>query len=179
MSTKISWQVEIKGASELIKDFEKLDSALFKDREFANTIWNAVFKKISSFIQKRFEEGKTSWTPLNKRYLKWKVSAARRGVQVPVGSFGKRVCKLTAIGRLTDTMYPSATKRGKDANIFEIKDSSNFAGGSFRYAIDGNKLPHAIYFDKKRPFFWITSEEAEEVFQIIEGKVLNKIDSIW
>ena len=68
----------------------------------------------------------------------------------------------------------------ENSNKFlEIKDSSNFAGGSFRYAIDGNKLPHAIYFDKKRPFFWITSEEAEEVFQVIEGKVLNKIDSIW
>jgi len=179
MSTKISWQVDIKGASELIKDFEKLDSALFKDREFANTIWNAVFKKISSFIQKRFEEGKTSWKPLTRQYLKWKVSAARRGVQIPVGSFGKRVCKLTAIGRLTDTMYPSATERGKDANIFEIKDSPNFAGGFFRYAIDGNKLPHAIYFDKKRPFFFITPEEAEAVFGIMESKVLNKIDSIW
>src|SRR4030067_1004317 len=145
MPTKISWQVDIKGATELIKDFEKLDSALFKDREFANSIWNAVFKKISSFVQKRFEEGKTSWTPLNKRYLKWKVSAARRGVQVPVGTFGKRVCKLTAIGRLTDTMYPSAIER-RYANIFETTSVPN--GMQMRYAIDGNKLPYAKYFDK-------------------------------
>ena len=178
MSTKISWQVEIKGASELIKDFEKLDSALFKDREFANSIWNAVFKKISSFVQKRFEEGKTSWTPLNKRYLKWKVSAARRGVQVPVGTFGKRVCKLTAIGRLTDTMYPSATEK-RFANIFEIGNSQGFNGGSFRYAIDGNKMPYAKYFDNKREFFYITDTEAEEVFKTIENKISRKIISIW
>jgi len=137
--SRIEWKVETSGFFEAIRDFEALDKSLFQDKGFATSIWNDVFKKISSFVQKRFEEGK----------------------------------------RLTDTMYPSATERGKDANIFEIKDSPNFAGGSFRYAIDGNKLPHAIYFDKKRPFFWITSEEAEEVFGVMESKVLNKIDSIW
>jgi len=178
MSTKISWQVDIKGVTELIKDFEHLDSALFKDREFANSIWNAVFRKISSFIQKRFEEGKTSWTPLTRKYLKWKVSAARRGVQIPVGSFGKRVCKLSAIGRLTDTMYPSATEK-RFANIFEIGNSQGFNGGSFRYAIDGNKLPYAKYFDNKREFFYITDTEAEEVFKTIENKISRKIISIW
>ena len=178
MSTKISWQVDIKGASELIKTFENVDKSIFNDREFANTIWNAVFKKISSFIQKRFEEGKSSWKPLDKKYLKWKVSAARRGVQVPVGSFGKRVCKLTAIGRLTDTMYPSATEK-RFANIFEIGNSQGFNGGSFRYAIDGNKMPYAKYFDNKREFFYITDTEAEEVFKTIENKISRKIISIW
>jgi len=177
--SRIEWKVETSGFFEAIRDFEALDKSLFQDKGFATSIWNDVFNKISSFVQKRFEEGKTSWKPLTRKYLKWKVSSARRGVQIPVGSFGKRVCKLTAIGRLTDTMYPSATERGKDANIFEIKDSPNFAGGFFRYAIDGNKLPYSIYFDKQRPFFFITSEEAEEVFKVIESKVLNKIDSIW
>ena len=177
--SRIEWKVETSGFFEAIRDFEALDKSLFQDKGFATSIWNDVFKKISSFVQKRFEEGKTSWKPLTRKYLKWKVSAARRGVQIPVGSFGRRVCKLTAIGRLTNTMYPSATERGKDANIFEIKDSSNFAGGFFRYAIDGNKLPHAVYFDKRRPFFFITSEEASEVFGVMESKVLNKIDSIW
>jgi len=177
--SRIEWKIEINGADSIIRDFEALDKSLFQDKGFAISIWNDVFKKISSFVEKRFEEGKTSWKPLTRKYLKWKVSSARRGVQIPVGSFGRRVVKLTEIGKLTNTMYPSATGRGKDANIFEIKDSPNFAGGFFRYAIDGNKLPHAIYFDKKRPFFWITSEEAEEVFGVMESKVLNKIDSIW
>ena len=177
--SRIEWRVETSGFFEAIRDFEALDKSLFQDKGFATSIWNDVFKKISSFVQKRFEEGKASWKPLTRKYLKWKVSSARRGVQVPVGTFGRRVCKLTEIGKLTNTMYPSATERGKDANIFEIKDSPNFAGGFFRYAIDGSKLPYAIYFDKKREFFWITSEEAEEVFLTIEKKVLSKIDSIW
>ena len=180
MAIQIEWKVEISPGQidSLIKDFQNIDKSIFNDREFTNSVWNAVFKKISKFIQKRFEEGKTSWKPLTKKYLKWKVSAARRGVQVPVGSFGKRVCKLTAMGRLTDTLYPSATEK-RFANIFEIKDSPNFNGGSFRYAINGNKLPYAIFFDKKREFFYITDEEANEVFKTMENKIDRKIISIW
>lgn len=176
MSVKIQWDIEVSPSiHSIIRDFENLDSAI-SNEIVSDTLWNTVFKKISTFIQKRFEEGKGSWKPLTPKYAKWKVSAARRGVQVPVGSFGNRVCKLTALGRLTDTMYPSATER-RFANIFEINKITN--GVRFRYAIDGNKLPYAKYFNNKREFFYITSEEAEQVFKIITDKINNKLDTIW
>ena len=174
--SRIEWKIETSGFFEAIRDFEKLNSDFTSNKLFTDSMWNAVFKKISNFIQKRFEEGKSGWKPLTRRYLKWKISAARRGVQIPVGTFGKRVCKLSAIGRLTDTMYPSATEK-RFANIFEVNKITN--GANFRYAIDGNKLPYAKYFDNKRPFFFITPEEAEEVFKVMEDKISRKIISIW
>lgn len=173
---KIEWNIEVsQNVHQIIRDIKGIDYAI-NNEIVSDTMWNAVFKKISTFIQKRFEEGKSSWKPLTRKYVKWKVSAARRGVQIPVGSFGKRVCKLTAMGRLTDTMYPSATEK-RFANIFEVSKIAN--GASFRYAIDGNKLPYAIYFDKKRPFFFITSDEAEKVFEVMENTISRKIISIW
>jgi len=64
--SRIEWKVEINGANSIIRDFEALDKSLFQDKGFATSIWNDVFKKISGFVQKRFEEGKTSsWKPLS------------------------------------------------------------------------------------------------------------------
>lgn len=175
MSVKIQWDIEVSPSiHQLIKDYENLDNALTTEIT-SDTLWNAVFKKINSFIQKRFEEGKSKWEPLSPKYAKWKVGAARRGVQVPVGTFGRRIVKLTALGRLTDTLYPSATEK-RFANIFEVNPIVN--GVRFRYAIDGTKLPYARYFNNKREFFFITNEEAEEVFKIIENKVIKKIEGI-
>ena len=164
----ITWKIELEGATEIIRDIEGLDNAL-KNKAFSNTMWAQVFEKISEFIKKRFEEGKSSWKPLTPRYRKWKQLAVSSGRQVKVGSFGKRVCKLTELGRLTNTMYTSATEKNKDANIFEVNQIAN--GSMMRYAISGNKLPYSIYFDKKRPFFFITEEEAEQVFQVMERQV--------
>lgn len=176
MSVKIEWVIDVSPSiHSIIKDINSVDNAI--NNELVNdSMWNQVFKKISTFIQKRFEEGKSSWKPLSPKYVKWKVSAARRGVQIPVGSFGRRVCKLTAIGRLTDTMFPSATEK-RFANIFEVNKIAN--GAQFRYAIDGNKLPYAVYFNKVRPFFYITNEEAEQVFKVITDKIANKLNVIW
>ena len=175
MPTKIEWTIDVSPSiHSIIKDIENVDNAI-NDELVNDSMWNVVFKKISTFIQKRFEEGKASWRPLSPKYVKWKVSAARRGVQVPVGTFGRRVCKLTSIGRLTDTLYPSATEK-RFANIFEVNKIAN--GVQFRYAIDGNKLPYAKYFNNKREFFYITSEEAEQVFKIITDRISNKIDTI-
>lgn len=180
MPIKIEYviNVDIEETNSIIKSMRAVESSIFNNRSFAESIWNKVSKQISLYIQKRFEEGKSSWTPLTEKYLRWKVSATSKGKQVSVGSFGKRVCQLTEIGRLTDTMYPSAVEK-RFANIFEIKDVPNFSGGFFRYAIDGNKMPYAKYFDKKRPFFWITSEEAEEVFQTIGNSIKTKIEETW
>lgn len=164
----IIWKIELKGANEVIRDIQGLDEAL-KNKAFSNTMWMQVFEKISGFIKNRFEEGKSSWKPLTPRYQKWKQSAVSGGKQVKVGSFGKRVCKLNEIGRLTNIMYQSATEKNKDANIFDVKTIAN--GSMFRYAISANKLPYSIYFDKKRPFFFITEEEAEEVFKIMENQI--------
>lgn len=164
----ITWKIELENATEIIRDLEGLDNAL-KNQAFSDTMWAQVFDKISGFIKKRFEEGKSSWIPLTPRYRKWKQYAVSNGKQVRVGSFGKRVCKMSEIGRLTNTMYQSATERSKDANIFEVKSVAN--GSMMRYAISGNKLPYSIFFDKKRPFFWITEEEAEQVFQVMERQV--------
>lgn len=164
----ITWKIELENATEIIRDIQGLDNAL-KNKTFSNTMWMQVFEKISEFIKKRFEEGKHSWMPLTPRYRKWKQHAVSAGKQVKVGSFGKRVCKLTEIGHLTNTMYTSATEKNKDANLFDVKTIAN--GSMFRYAISGNKLPYSIYFDKKRPFFFITEEEAEEIFKIMERQV--------
>ena len=170
MSFQVEWKVEVSpNVHEIIRNFEDLDNSL-SNASRSDVMWNAVFKKISTFIQRRFEEGKSNWRPLTRKYLKWKVSASRRGVQVPVGSFGRRVVKLTAMGRLTDTMYPSATEK-RFANIFETSAIPN--GMRMRYAISGNKLPYAKFFDNKRPFFWITNEEAEEVFKTMENHILK------
>ena len=178
MSVKIEWTIDVSPSiHSIIKDIENVDNAI-NDELVNDSMWNVVFKKISTFIQKRFEEGKSNWKPLTPKYVKWKVSAARRGVQVPVGSFGKRVCKLTAIGRLTDTLYPSATEK-RFANIFRVESSDGFNGGTFKYAIDGNKLPYAIYFNNKREFFYLTNTEAEQVFKVITDKISNKLDTIW
>ena len=168
----ITWIVEINGANEIIRDFNNLDNAL-KNKVFSNTMWMQVFEKISEFIKKRFEEGKSTWRPLTPRYRKWKQYAVSNSKQVKVGSFGKRVCKLTDMGKLTRTMYTSATEKNKDANIFEVKSISN--GSMFRYAISGNKLPYSIYFDKKRPFFFITEEEAEEIFSLMVKEAVSFI----
>lgn len=172
----VIWKVEIDGATEIIRDIQGIDEAL-KNKTFTNTLWKNIFEQISVFIKKRFEEGKaSSWKPLTPKYKKWKTMAVSKGYQVKVGSFGKRVCKLTDLGRLTNTMYTSATKRDKDANIFEINKIAD--GVQFRYAISGNKLPHALYFNNKREFFWITEEEAEEVFKIMEKAVEGNIKNL-
>ena len=168
----ITWRVELANATEIIRDFNNLDNAL-KNKVFSNTMWMQVFEKISEFIKKRFEEGLSSWRPLTPRYREWKQSAVSSGKQVKVGSFGHRVCRLTSLGKLTNTMYTSATEKNKDANIFEVKSISN--GSMFRYAISGNKLPYSIYFDKKRPFFFITEEEANEVFATMIKEVVSFI----
>lgn len=165
----ITWKVEVNGANEIIRDIERLDIILNNTTIFRDEIWKKVFEKVSSFIQKRFDEGKSSWRPLKPKYQKWKISAISKGKSVDVGTFGRRVCKLNEIGRLTDTMYQSATERDKDANIFETTKIVN--GWQLRYAISGNKLPYAKYFDSVRPFFFITEEEAEEVFSIMEKAV--------
>ncbi len=169
----ITWKVELENATEIIRDFNNLDNAL-KNKVFSNTMWMQVFEKISEFIKKRFEEGLSSWRPLTPKYRKWKQSAVSNSKQVKVGSFGKRVCKLTDMGKLTNTMYTSATEKNKDANIFEVKSIAN--GSMFRYAISGNKLPYSIYFDKKRPFFFITEEEAEQVFKVMERQINSFIE---
>lgn len=176
---RIEWQITANpDVYSIVKDIEYLDSSVFHDSGFADYVWNQVYKKISIFIQNRFEEGKSKWKPLSPKYVKWKVSAARRGAQVPVGTFGNRVCKLTSIGRLTDTLYPSATEK-RFANIFRVESSDGFNGGTFKYAIDGNKLPYAKYFNNKREFFYLTNAEAEQVFKVIIDKIDNKLDTIW
>ncbi len=157
----ISWRIEIKGADQITRDIEGMDEFL-KNSVHSNSMWDAVFAKISSFVEKRFDEGLGSWNPLTPKYEKWKIKAVSKGKYVNVGSFGRRICKLTDIGKLTDTMHTSATMKNEDANIFELKNLPN--GVQFRYAISGNKLPYAKYFDSKRPFFFITEDEAEEVF---------------
>ncbi len=180
MPVKIEWQLEVNPdeLGSIVKSLEGVDTNVFNNSEFASSMWDKVFKQISLYIQKRFEEGKSTWAPLTEKYYKWKVSAARRGVQVTAGSFGKRICQLTEIGRLTDTMYPSAIEK-RFANIFEVKESATLNGGSFRYAIDGNKMPYARYFNNKRPFFWITSDEAKEIFQTIENTIMTKVEETW
>jgi len=178
-NTLIEWHIEVSdNIHSIIKDLGKIDRSIFQNRTFMNSVWDEVFKKISKFIEKRFDEGKSTWRPLKPKYQQWKQRAVAKGQAVNVGQFGRRVCKMNEIGRLTDTMFQSATSKSF-ANIFEVGNSPNVQGGSFRYAISGSKLPHAIFFDNKRPFFFLTEAEADLVFQVIEKRIKNKIDSIW
>lgn len=175
---KITWYIEVsESINEISALFDNIDSSIFSNREFMRSLWNDTYKKISEFIQKRFEEGKSEWKPLSPKYLKWKVSAARQGKVVNVGQFGKRVCQLTALGRLTDTMYPSATEK-RFANIFDVKDEGG-PNNSFRYAISGSKLPYAIYFDNVRPFFYLTDQEANQVLDILGEKIMQGVTRVW
>src|SRR3990167_244157 len=168
----VTWKIELENANEIIRNIEGLDEAL-KNKTFTNALWKQVFQQISVFIKKRFEECQSSWKPLTPVYRKWKTRAVSKGYKIKVGSFGKRVCKLSDLGKLTNTMYTSATQREKDGNIFEINKIAN--GVQFRYAISGSKLPYAKYFDNKREFFFISEEEAEQVFQIMEKAVETNI----
>ena len=76
-------------------------------------------------------------------------------------------------------MFNSATSRNKDANIFEIKNVPGFEGGSFKYAIDGKKLPYAFYFDQERPFFFLEADEANEITKKLATTVQLRMVKLW
>ena len=174
----IEWKVEVSdNVNSIIREFKELDSALFENKSFMKTLWANMFQKISIYIQKRFDEGKSSWRPLTYKYQKWKTTATRNGKTIPVGTFGRRICKLNAVGRLTDTMFVSATERDKFANITEITNNFNFNYGSFRYAISGSKLPHAVYFDNKRPFFFLTQQESDDILDSMSERFEDTFDN--
>lgn len=177
----ITWKIEVSpNIHEITTLFDKIDSKVLQNSDFMGSLWNDVYKKISEFLQKRFEEGKSTWRPLTPKYAKWKANAVKSGKSIEVGQFGKRVCKLTALGRLTDTMYPSATEK-LFANIFEVKSEAGGINNSFRYAISGNKLPYAVYFDDKRarPFFFLTEQEANHVLDTLSDKIVKGITDVW
>ena len=177
----IIWKIEVSpNVHEITTLFDNIDSKVLKNSDFMASLWNDVYKKISEFLQKRFEEGKSNWRPLTPKYAKWKADAVRKGATVEVGQFGKRICKLTALGRLTDTMYPSATEK-KFANIFEVTSEGGGVNNTFRYAISGNKLPYALYFDdeKARPFFYLTEQEADSVLDNLSDKIVKGITGVW
>jgi len=177
---QIYWYIELDDSVHgIMSKFEEVDSAIFSNREFMRSLWNDIYRKISEFIQKRFEEGKSTWKPLTPKYLKWKVGAVSNGVSVDVGQFGKRVCQLTAVGRLTDTMYSSATEK-RFANIYETFDEVGLVkNGFFRYAISGSKLPYAVYFDDARPFFFLEQNEADAVLNLMGERFSSEIAKIW
>ncbi len=177
MPTIIEWKIEVSdNVKSIIKEFESIDSALFENKSFMQALWSDMFQKISISIKKRFEEGASSWRPLTQKYQKWKTTAVRNGKTVPVGSFGRRVCRLNELGRLTDTMFVSATERDKFANITEINNNPKFSYGSFRYAISGSKLPHAVYFDDKRPFFFLTQQESDDILDNMSSRFEDIFD---
>ena len=180
MPTTIEWKIEVSdNLHSIISSFENVDSSIFSNREFMQSLWIDVFKQISVFIQKRFSEGSGTWKALTPKYEKWKSKAVSNSRSVDAGTFGKRVCKLNEIGRLTNTMYTSATERSIDANIFEVKDNPQFTAGSFRYAISGSKLPYATYFDSVRPFFFLSEEEANTILYMIMYNIVNKVYSAF
>lgn len=172
----IEWKIEVSPTiHSIIKDFKNLDAALVSNKFFTDMMWKQVVMQIGKYIEQRFRD-KAGWQALSSKYKKWKEYAVRKGLSIPVGNLGNRVCKLTEMGRLTNTMFVSATQKDKDANIFEINNMPNNV--SFRYAISGEKLSYAYYFDKKRPFFYLTDDEAERIFTIIENQINSGINGI-
>lgn len=176
----IEWRVEVdkKEVTRYRKFFVTLDKATFHNPSFSNAMWNSVAKKIGKFIESRFKKRGPGWKPLSDKYAKWKLRAVSRGKTIEAGQFGKRLCKMTQMGRLTNTLFPSATIKNKDANIFEVKDIPGMSGGSFRYAISLDKLPYAKSFNDKRPFFYLSDQEANEVMEHVAKHILAKIDKV-
>jgi hypothetical protein len=177
----IRWEADIipkKAGIGLSRALMSIDKKVFKSPTFMNNLWNSVFFQISKHVDKKFEAGGPGWRSLSPLYIEWKKRAVNKGYKVKVGSFGKRRCKWNKMGMLTGTLRRSATKRGKDANIFEIKNVPGWVGGSFRYAISGAKLSYASYFDKKREFFFLTEKESELVMKSAQRKIRGRMSSL-
>lgn len=175
----IEWKAEIepKGAVvALSRTLDNIDKKVFQNRTFTKSLWNSVALNIGKVIKKKFDTEGPGWKPLSPTYLKWKTSS--QGKRVKVGAFGKRAIKFTDIGKLTGTLEKSATKRNKDANIFEVGDVPGWAGGRFKYAIDLNKLHYAKKVDDERPFFFLTGSEAQIIMKKAHVKVWNRMSKL-
>lgn len=177
----IQWQVDWKppeAATKLSMGFRNIDERVFHDRNFMENFWHKTVRSIGNYIKQRFDE-KPGWPPLKQRYLDWKNRAVSQGMRVQVGTIGQRTAKFTEMGKLTGSLFESATKKGKVANIFEIMDTPSYEGGMFRYSIDLEKLPYAKWFDEKRPFFYLENDEGMKVLKSLQSTLIAKINRLY
>jgi len=130
---------------------------------FLMKFWGKVHKDIAKYVDNKFRT-KPGWPPLSPRYRRWKEKAVRGGYRIRDGTFGRKICKFTEMGKLTGVMYLSATKK-RYAHVFEILDEPNFKKAKMKYAIDITKLPYAKYFDNIRPFFYLDESEANRIMK--------------
>lgn len=170
----IRWDAEFKPKNApiaLARTLNNIDAGIFKDTTFVTDLWKTVAKKIGKIVDRRFIAQGPGWTPLKPKYLSWKKRMVSQGKRIKVGSFSKRKIKFIKMGQLTGTLRRSATKKKKDANIFEVGNTPGWIGGALTYAIDLKKLPYAKFFNDKRRFFFLEESESQEVMKAAQKKI--------
>lgn len=150
------------GPKLLSRILEGIDERVFQSG-FLDRFWKKVHRDIAKAVDNKFST-KPGWPPLSPKYKHKKEIMVKRGYKIRVGTFGRKICKFTEMGKLTGVMYLSATKK-RYAHVFEVMDVPNFKKAKMKYAIDLSKIPYPKYFDKRRPFFYLTETEAQKVMK--------------
>ena len=177
----IRWDVDWDPKNATVKMeqvFRNIDERIFHDPKWMESFWHDTARQIGKFVKEKFDK-KEGWPPLSTAYLDWKNKAVERGYKVQAGAFGKRLAKFTEMGKLTGVLINSATKRGKYANEFEVLDSPQYEGGTFRYSIDLTQLPYAKPVHAKRPFFYLDPEEGLKVMKALQPRLIRKLHQLW
>jgi len=177
----VRWQVDWRPPNAPVKMeqvFRRIDERVFHDRTWMVRFWERTARTIGKFVSERFQS-KPGWPPLKPIYLEWKNRAISRGYKIRVGTFGRRQVKYTEMGKLTGTLFTSATKAKKMANVFEIEDGPQYEGATFRYSIDLEKLPYAKVFDKRRPFFYLEPTEGMRVMKELQPGLIRKLHQLY
>jgi len=138
------------------------------------SFWRKTTREISKSVADKFAK-KSGWQPLKPAYIEWKNRAVERGYKIQAGAFSNRRARFVEMGKLTGTLYASATKRGKFANIFAIEDGPQFEAATFRYSIDLTRLPYAKVFHDKRPFFYLEATEWMGILKELQKKLILKL----
>lgn len=163
----------------LSRVFRNIDEAITKDKVFMTNFWRGAGEEIGKIIKKKFDSGGPGWIPLVPRYIEWKENAVAKNKQIEVGVFGNRMAKFTEVGKLTGSLETSTTKPNVDANFFEVQSTPDFEGGIFRYGIHVDMIPYARKFDKKRPFFFLYSDEAQKIMKSLHKKIMQRISVLF
>lgn len=175
----IEWNAEFVpkgGLTQLSRTLDNIPAEIFKDGKFTEVLWKSVGKNIGKIVRNKFKKEGPGWKRLSLRYSEWKLK--NQGKRIKVGTFGKRTIKFTQIGKLTGILEKSATIPNKDANIFEVKDIKGWKGGSFKYAINLEKLPYAGHINAERPFFFLEEAEANTIMKKARTRVWNKMTKV-
>lgn len=167
----INWEPPI---TEVENTFRNIDERIFHDRAWMTSFWRKTVGEISKSVADKFTR-KAGWPPLSAGYVEWKTRAVERGYKIQAGAFGKKRARYAEMGRLTGTLYLSATKPKRFANIWGIQDGPEFEAASFQYSIDLTRLPYAKIFHDKRAFFYLEATEWMGILKELQKKLIFKL----